>query len=349
MRHILLKITFVAVVIFLQTAIAFACTCPPKRSVLDEYEASPVVVIARVVSVEKAAKQDKTTHDYGVRSSRLVVEKVYKGDIRAGDEILMGQGDGMNCQMRFSEENIGLRGLYYLGVPREGTPLHVTFCSRSTSVDRATEDLLYLDKLDQVRGKTRVSGKYEGGFYRKELNVAGRKVRLVSEGDTYETITDEHGVFEIYDLPPGNYRLEPDLQPGLTLDFAWIRHSSGGINRDQPSETSVAFTLKPNRHMSIGLGFKSKDQMGRGKAAPNVSRFSSATFATSSRCTFQTTRGLPASPRLASSARLDHAAVAAAPTFVMARPAPSTHCKTHNPARSARERLLHRVGPSSAC
>ena len=259
MRHILLKITFAAAAVLLQTAIGFACTCAPKRPVLDEYEASPVVVIARVASVEKAAKPNNNGGDYGVRSSRLVVEKVYKGDVRAGDEILLGQGNGANCQMRFSEENIGLRALFYLGVPHEGTPLNVTFCGRSTSVARATEDLLYLDKLDQVRGKTRVSGRYEGGFYGKQINVAGRKIRIVSEAETYETITDDDGVFEIYDLPPGNYRLEPELEPGLLLDFAWIHHSSGGINRDQPSETSVAFTLKPQRHMSMDLGFKPKD------------------------------------------------------------------------------------------
>ena len=138
MRHILLKITFAAVVILLRTSIGFACTCPPRRPVLDEYEASPVVVIARVASVEKAAKPNKSGDDYGVSSSRLVVEKVYKGDIRVGDEILMGQGNGMNCQMRFSEEYIGRRALYYLGVPREGTPLNATFCGRSTNLATAT-------------------------------------------------------------------------------------------------------------------------------------------------------------------------------------------------------------------
>ena len=122
-----------------QTSICFACTSAPKSSVLDEYERAPVVVVARVASVEKAAK--------------------------------------------------------------------------------------------------------------------------------YETTTDENGVFEIYDLPPGNYRLEPELQTGLTIDLDWVR-LSGGLNRDQPSETSVAFTLKPRGHVSIHLGFKSKDQKGGGESRP---------------------------------------------------------------------------------
>ena len=80
--------------------------------------------------------------------------------------------------MRFHEDYIGVRGLYYLGVPKDGTLAGITFCGRSASIKNATEDLLYLDKMDQVLGKTRVSGRYEGCFYGKEINVAGRKIRI---------------------------------------------------------------------------------------------------------------------------------------------------------------------------
>src|SRR5688500_2776700 len=109
MRHIFCRIVFAAAAVLLQTSIAFACTCAPKRPVLDEYEWAQVVIIARIASVEKAAKADKTEHDYGVRSSRLVVERVYKGDVRVGEELVFAQGNGTNCLMRFSEETIGDR------------------------------------------------------------------------------------------------------------------------------------------------------------------------------------------------------------------------------------------------
>lgn len=266
MRHIFFRIVFAVATIVLQTSIAFACTCAPKRPVLDEYEWAKVVMIARIASVEKAAKADKTNHDYGVRASRLVVEKVYKGDVRVGEELGFAQGDGANCLMRFSEETIGDRVLIYEGRPPGGTLWGVSFCGRSASVERATEDLLYLDKLDQVRGKTRVSGKYAGGFYARELKVAGRKIRIVSDADSYETTTDDKGIFEIYGLPPGNYRLEPELDPGITLDPAWIGFS--GVNRDQLSDTSVGFTLEPRRHVSLELGFKSKGQKWGGESRP---------------------------------------------------------------------------------
>lgn len=258
MRHIFFRIVFVAAAIALQTSVAFACTCAPRGSVLDEYESASVVMIARIASVEKAAKADKTDHDYGIRSARLVVEKVYKGDVRVGEELVFAQGNGMNCLMRFSEENIGHRILLYAGRPSSGTLWAVSFCGRSARVDIATEDLLYLDKMDEVRGKTRVSGKYAGGFYGRELKVGGRKIRIVSDSDAYETTTDDKGIFEIYGLPPGNYRLEPELDPGISLDPNWIGFS--GFNREQLSDTYVAFTLKARRHVSIELGFKSKDK-----------------------------------------------------------------------------------------
>lgn len=165
MRHIFFRIVFVAIALSLQTSINFACTCAPKRSVLEEYDWAQVVVVARVASVEIAAKADKDRPDYGVRSSRLVVEKVYKGDVLVGEELVFAQGDGMNCLMRFSEENIGDRILLYEGRPPAGRLWAVSFCGRSTGVERATEDLLYLDKMDQVRQDARVRQIY-GSFLR---------------------------------------------------------------------------------------------------------------------------------------------------------------------------------------
>jgi len=258
MNHILAKLAAAGFVILLQTSIGFGCTCAPKRPVLDEFEWARVVVIARIASVEKAEKKDRERYDYGVKSTRMVIEKVYKGEAKVGQEFVFAQGDGANCLMRFSEEYIGGRALYYLGdVPANNEPMVVSFCGRSASVERATEDLLYLDKLDQVRGKTRVSGRYERGFYAGELKVAGWKVRIVGESDTYETTTDENGVFEIYGVPAGNYRLVPELPSGLNIDLNWVGFSGDAIQQ-QSTNTYVAFTLKPQKHVSIELGFRPK-------------------------------------------------------------------------------------------
>lgn len=76
---------------------AHACSCGPLPTVLDSYDGSDVVVIARVISVEKylvklsysqckvnkqiGPETDPT--DYyvdGVRTTTMVVEKVFKGN-----------------------------------------------------------------------------------------------------------------------------------------------------------------------------------------------------------------------------------------------------------------------------
>jgi hypothetical protein len=76
-------------------------------SVLDEFDRADVVIIARLLSVEKAAAEEKENYTYGVRSSRLVVEKVYKGQVRGGDALVFGQGNGLDCMFAFIDEQIG--------------------------------------------------------------------------------------------------------------------------------------------------------------------------------------------------------------------------------------------------
>ena len=259
MRHLLLKIALAVVAVLLHASISFACSCLPALSVLEDYEQSQVVMIVRVVSVQRVGEKPRRSSDDGVQSSKLVVEKVYKGNVRVGEELTFAQGNGADCVWIFDEGFIGKRSLLYTNVPAAGSLWRAFVCGRSTSLESASEDLLYFDKLDQVRGKTRVSGRYAGGgFARQDFPVAGRKIQIVGEKQIYQITTDEKGIFEIYDLPPGNYRLEPELPTGYKIDRDWLR-VVGDANREQSSDTFVAFTLKPQKHVSLALGFEPKD------------------------------------------------------------------------------------------
>jgi hypothetical protein len=243
----------VAAAILLFPAIAFACSCAPRMTVLEAYDASEVVVVARVLSVEKFGKED--AYLGGVRSTKLVIEKVYKGNLRAGDEIKLPQGGGADCIWMFSARDVGNSYLFYLNtIPRGSTQWIASTCSRSDYVNNTTEDLLYLDNLDKVRGKTRVSGRYSALNGTAGLDVANRKIRIVGEGKSVEVITDKNGVFEIYDLPSGNYRLEPETPKGWKLAVDWLDYSPSVIEK-QSTETSVAFKLEPQKHASIDLRF----------------------------------------------------------------------------------------------
>jgi hypothetical protein len=227
----------------------FACSCMAKPTVLDSFEDSDLVVIVKAVSVEmreeakgvdleaeiKRAGYD-TSYSY-VKSTKMKVEKVYKGSVKVGDELLFGQGGGADCIWTFGIKSVGESFLFYLGKPSTNHPFFneikmsdkpayfpVT-CGRSQYiVGYETDDLKYLNNLEKVKGKTRISG---------DLNcwsapcpkVADVNIKIVGEKKTYEIKTDEHGTYEIYDLPPGKYFINPEIPKGWKLSQFMLQYS----------------------------------------------------------------------------------------------------------------------------
>lgn len=253
----LLRILLICAGMMLQVEVVFACTCGMRPTVLDAYENYDVVMIARVRSINPDDYPAKVRHLLGgVRAATVVVEKVYKGNVRIGDEILFQQGSGSDCGMTFPEESIGKRILFYVPEPQvEPRLLSVSFCERSRQVEIAKEDLVYLDNIEKLRGKTRISGMY--GAYTADFDRSHKKIRIVGDTQTYETTTDEDGFYELYDLPPGKYRLEPEIPEGWRIsEYAF--HFSSHISRQESSTTSLAFTLPPQRHVSIDLALRRK-------------------------------------------------------------------------------------------
>ena len=129
-RFSLLSLIFTVFVFTSQ--VANGCTCGSKGTVLDAYEGSDVVVIAKIVSVEKT---DEEGFVDDVKSSTLIVEKVYKGDLKVGDKMTFAQGGGADCIWTFNEKDIDTQVLFYLH-SREKNPkvwMAVT-CGRSRSL-----------------------------------------------------------------------------------------------------------------------------------------------------------------------------------------------------------------------
>jgi hypothetical protein len=253
---------------------AHACSCGPEPTVLDSFEHSDVVIVARAISVEKTEKaappgrmSDGTNYVDGVMSTTMRVERVYKGRLKAGDEMTFAQGGGADCVWTFDEKSVGERYLFYLkSLPGLKRLWVASTCGRSNAFDYATDDLLYLDKLDKVRGKTRVSGRVD--FDNDDaMSVAGRTLRIMGGGETREVKTDAHGVYEIYDLPPGTYYVEPELPGGWKLDVFWLMYSpsvAGGAGRtERPDRNAppkrIPILLQPGRHASLDVHFEIDD------------------------------------------------------------------------------------------
>ena len=250
-----------------------ACSCLPKPTVLDEYEESDVVIIGRVLSVEKVEPKGEDDQHYvdNVRSATLRVEKVYKGHVRVRDELVFAQGGGADCIWTFNEELIGVQLLLYLNTPGSEDKLwRGSGCGRSRGVRGATEDLLYLNNMKTLRGRTRVSG--ELGFWNSsDLDVANKKIRIFNEKKSFETKTDENGIYEIYDLPPGKYRLEPEMPRGWRIARSWLRYSASTAAAEQTSSRFVVFTLEAKKHASVDVSFESDNTVEGSVVGPNGS------------------------------------------------------------------------------
>jgi carboxypeptidase family protein len=246
--HRILVVSFLVVFFLgLRFTAAIACVLLPLPTVLDAYERADVVITARVVSIEKTKEPDPFHLD--IRSATMVVQKVFKGNVEVHDAISFAQGNGIDCLWTFDEKMIGREYLLYLNPPEEASGLWYLGQGRSSEVSDAANDLLYLNNVDKVQGKTRVSGTLHDDF-----PVAGKNVRIIGKNKTLQIAADEHGVYEVYGLPPGNYLIAPEMPYGWIIDrdesFPTVSE------RRLHSKSYKAFTLRPKRHAVIDFAFK---------------------------------------------------------------------------------------------
>ena len=243
-----------------------ACSCGTGPTVLEAFERAEEVVILRVVSVEKSEEKDRYVDD--VRSTTMIVERVFKGHLKVRDEIAFGQGGGADCVWTFNEKSIGHQFLFYLATPdkyavssqppKDPHFWYAFACGRSGGVDGVTEDLLYLENIKKVKGKTRISGKY-GGWQNPGLDVEGKKIKFIGPKKTFEAKTDQNGVFEIYGLPPGKYVVEPETPAGWKIDPYWFRYSPSVHRYDNERQKplkQVEINLEPKKHASVDFVFE---------------------------------------------------------------------------------------------
>lgn len=280
-KRFIFFLSIIVCAFFLNVASAGACSCGRQPTVLEAFDGSEVVIIARVISVEKvrlSPKVDEAANNLpeargeteenrhyvdGVRSATMVVEKVFKGSLKVGDEIVFGQGGGADCIWTFKEESVGDRALLYLATPKtlsdfpylpsKDPGLWFAFgCGRSKGLAGASDDLLYLENMSKLRGKTRISGRL-GGWQNPDLSVKAKKIKIIGPKKTYEAKTNKDGVFEIYDLPPGKYFIEPEMPSGWKIDPYWLRYSPSEADLKSPKQVEIV--LEPKKHAGVDISF----------------------------------------------------------------------------------------------
>jgi len=201
-----------------------ACTCIGTS--LDIAMLSENIAILTLQSVEEYGPGEKGSQYQGIKRARLIVKKVFKGKMKAGQVLIFGQGSTGLCQWVFSKAGIGKDSLFFLNkndyVEGEWRP---SICGRSGRVESVVSDLAYLEKLPAVRGKTRLSGlvTFEGDGMRPDGTPNGlANVTITVEaagGKKYSVKTDKNGFYEFYGLPAGKLKMAPVLPEGYELNM----------------------------------------------------------------------------------------------------------------------------------
>ncbi|MBK9162571.1 MAG: hypothetical protein IPM21_01400 [Acidobacteria bacterium] len=251
MRTAILATIFASILLLFAPSAVLACSCAERPTQDKEFNSSESVFIGRIVdSTAPTPREEVLGRDPGL--TVVVIEKVYKGDLKVGDRFTISNGDGVNCAYTFGQMSVGQTWLLYLRKPYPRSVFdlssgkwkatgemttHVSFCGRSGQIDRSSHDLAYLDNLERYRGKNRLSGRLmEAG--RDVPNVAGMRIKIIGKQKSFTTRVLESGYFEIYDLPRGEYTVDFDAPSGWKLGDYY--HSE--------------FTTYPNRFDDEGLG-----------------------------------------------------------------------------------------------
>jgi hypothetical protein len=198
-----------------------ACVCSDNGpSVCESYGNAHSVFIGSVRAVERVKKMDDLFHEV-VDSQRadVQVERVFKGNLPA--KVVL-RTHGSDCDPEYKE---GERWLFFAYHSKTAGIWEIAYCDRSTLVEHANDDLLYLKGLPKSASRTRIAGTIkhyeddpEEGF-KLIGGIAGLKVSIVGADKTYEVYTDMNGVYEMYGLAPGKYSIRPEIPLGLKLHF----------------------------------------------------------------------------------------------------------------------------------
>jgi hypothetical protein len=235
------------------------CSCAEKQNQLKEFESSELVFKGRIISIEAGKPQTETDPTGQPGSITVVVEKIYKGDLKIGQRLSLRRGSGIDCNYTFGNRDRGatldpgISFLIYLrkpfpeivydstGEPKESGNLinGVSFCSRSGDVSTAAHDLAYLDNLEKLKGKNRLSGRLIQFYGSSPPDISDMRIKVIGNGKTYVTKIVESNYFEFYDIPNGEYVVEFETPEGWKLS-----------KRNYTSQ----FTEHPGRYRTDGLG-----------------------------------------------------------------------------------------------
>lgn len=239
--------------------------CAGQATVLDGLVASKHVVILKVITVEpspyanteEGAAEVVPETDPSPQTTTLEVIRTYKGSFKPGEILNFGQyAASEEGGWTFESTDVGKEFLFYLSDDNwfEGR-WWPDYCGRNRRMEDATDDLLFLNNAAKLMGKTRVSGTVT--YHNNEGNgIEGITIRFTGATRNYFAKTDAHGVYEIYDLPVGKYRIGAQLPAGWKLDEDYFWVDEGEVPENAPPTPKFQIKVVAKKHVAMDLYIK---------------------------------------------------------------------------------------------
>jgi len=151
MKAALISLAFLTVLI--SPRLAMACSCGRTPAVCESLAAAEAVFVGTVTRVEnKTVKAPEGQEAIAGQTAYVQVEESFKG---AKETAMIFRSYGSSCDATYKE---GQRWLFYAYFNKDDKAWQVYGCDRSTLLDGAADDLLYLRNLPASAQKTRISG-----------------------------------------------------------------------------------------------------------------------------------------------------------------------------------------------
>jgi hypothetical protein len=221
------------------------CSCGGYPTVCESYSSAKAVFVGLVSSVQNTTEKDDDGEErIAGQKAWVQVEKVFKGIVKGA---VLFKSYGSSCDPVYKE---GQRWLFYGYFNEKQKAWEIHACDRSTLIQGANEDLLYLQGLPKSAMRTRIAGTVE--HYEETVEdgfklikyLAGTKVTITGADKSYEVYTDVNGVYEVYGLPTGLYNIEPEIPPGMKIRFGIPHGPQEIINRTRLNKDAELVTVR---------------------------------------------------------------------------------------------------------
>lgn len=217
MRLVLVLLTVIASFLTIP-ATGRASECDTITTPCEAYLSADAVFVGTVTRITPEVIKDIWTRDQDYdQLAYISVAEVFKGS--PGKQVVFHQLGRKNAPKFVLRSSY----LFYAHRDRQSGQWWVQPCSRSRMADYTQDDFRYLRSTKAEKITTRIAGevsKYEvdpqspaGPMTR----LAGITIHIFGPDREYTAITDDHGVYELLNIPPGKYRFELAMPKGLRL------------------------------------------------------------------------------------------------------------------------------------